>query len=92
MKRHRLLLSTIRELVVFCLHIVNTGLINKISCFRGYVLQQSDSLDTFGAPVWHTTLTLLFVWTITAFILIKGVKSLGKVGFNLTHHFFKSIR
>lgn len=48
----------------------------------------SEGLDAFGLPNWRLVLCLALVWFIVFLILIKGVKSAGKVsGAVVVKHF-----
>ena len=48
--------------------------------FSNNVLQLSSGIDEPGKIVWQLALCLLLAWLIVFLALIKGIKSLGKVG------------
>lgn len=52
--------------------------------FYREVLRMSDGLEEPGTPVWELTLCLLLSWIICFFVLIAGVRSLGKVMYVVT--------
>ena len=43
-------------------------------------LQISSGVDDLGEPLWYIVLCLLAAWTVVFLALLKGVKSIGKVG------------
>ena len=47
--------------------------------YRYHVLQESDSIDDFGTIQWHLALTLFIAWVVVFLVLLKGIKTLGKV-------------
>ncbi|XP_067650919.1 sodium- and chloride-dependent glycine transporter 1-like [Haliotis asinina] len=47
--------------------------------FLNYVLKMSDGLENMGALNWRLSLCLLLAWFVVFGVLIKGIKSLGKV-------------
>lgn len=47
--------------------------------YRYHVLQQTDSIDDFGTIQWHLALTLFIAWVVVFLVLLKGIKTLGKV-------------
>ncbi|XP_036347528.1 sodium-dependent nutrient amino acid transporter 1-like [Rhagoletis pomonella] len=52
--------------------------------FSKTVLRELEDIsDGIGVPSWRLTLTLLFAWIVTYFIIIKGIRSLGKVAYFL---------
>ncbi|XP_054087621.1 sodium-dependent nutrient amino acid transporter 1 isoform X2 [Zeugodacus cucurbitae] len=52
--------------------------------FSKTVLRElEDITDGIGIPSWQLTLTLLLSWIVTYLILIKGMRSLGKVAYFL---------
>lgn len=59
-------LYTLWLLICFCSH-------------RFHVLEQSDSIDNIGGVSWRLALCLLFAWLIVFVVLLRGIKSLGKV-------------
>ena len=49
------------------------------------MLKLTSSPDELGTLQWELALCLLMAWSITFLSLIKGVKSVGKVGFCLSN-------
>ncbi|XP_077984247.1 sodium- and chloride-dependent glycine transporter 1-like [Glandiceps talaboti] len=49
--------------------------------FNFYVLKISSGIEETGALRWHLTLCLLLAWIVTALVLMKGVKSIGKAAY-----------
>lgn len=49
--------------------------------YRFKVLAQTDSIDDFGTIQWHLALSLFVAWLIVFLVLLKGIKSLGKVSY-----------
>ncbi|XP_076471518.1 sodium- and chloride-dependent glycine transporter 1-like isoform X2 [Babylonia areolata] len=47
--------------------------------YKRYVLEQSDSIDSFGTLNWKLAVCLFISWAIVGVSLMKGVQSLGKV-------------
>lgn len=47
--------------------------------YRFHVLQQTDSIDDFGTIQWHLALSLFIAWIVVFAVLLKGIKTLGKV-------------
>lgn len=47
--------------------------------YRFNVLSQNDSIDEFGTIQWHLALSLFIAWLLVFLVLMKGIKSLGKV-------------
>ncbi|XP_029721155.2 sodium-dependent nutrient amino acid transporter 1 isoform X2 [Aedes albopictus] len=64
------------------------GVVKRISSselyFKRVVLKEIDSIDDgIGLPDWQLTLFLCLSWSIVLLILIKGVRSAGKVSYFL---------
>ena len=53
-------------------------------------LQISSGIDEMGAPLWYIVLCLLAAWTVAFLALIKGVRSIGKVGSSAAREIFLS--
>ncbi|KXJ72615.1 hypothetical protein RP20_CCG017552 [Aedes albopictus] len=52
--------------------------------FLNIVLKEKDSIDDgIGAPDWKLTLWLLLAWVVIFLVLVRGVKSSGKVAYFL---------
>ncbi|XP_064611059.1 sodium- and chloride-dependent glycine transporter 1-like isoform X2 [Liolophura sinensis] len=47
--------------------------------FTRYVLDQSPTIDEIGTPRWQLVLCLMLAWTVVFVVLVRGIKSLGKV-------------
>ncbi|KAL5007638.1 hypothetical protein ScPMuIL_016444 [Solemya velum] len=47
--------------------------------YKFHVLEQSDSIDNIGGVSWRLALCLLFSWSVVFIVLLRGIKSLGKV-------------
>lgn len=52
---------------------------------RNYILEKTDTMDTFGGFNSKVVIALLLAWIMTALVLVKGVKMIGKIsGFTAT--------
>ncbi|XP_048253632.1 sodium- and chloride-dependent glycine transporter 1-like isoform X1 [Haliotis rufescens] len=57
----------------------NTTISASEDYFLNYVLKMSDGLENMGGLNWRLSLCLLLAWFVVFGVLIKGIKSLGKV-------------
>lgn len=58
---------------------VNMTITPSEDFFINFVLKQSSGIDEVGEFQWKIVLYLLLAWTVVFFVLIKGIKTLGKV-------------
>lgn len=58
-------------------------LIQPIIFSREVIKQKDDITDGLGLPDWQLTLWLLLAWAVVFFVIIKGIKSSGKVSYFL---------
>lgn len=63
--------------MVFAFHVSYN--MSLLAPYSRYVLDQSTSIDEMGAPRWQLVLCLMLAWTVVFIVLIRGIKSLGKV-------------
>lgn len=47
------------------------------------IKQKDDISDGLGYPDWQLTLWLLLAWIVVYFVIIKGIKSSGKISYFL---------
>jgi solute carrier family 6 (neurotransmitter transporter, glycine) member 5/9 len=50
---------------------------------REIIKEKDDISDGLGSPDWELTLWLLLVWAVVYLVIVKGVKSSGKVSYFL---------
>jgi solute carrier family 6 (neurotransmitter transporter, glycine) member 5/9 len=50
---------------------------------REVIKQKDDITDGLGFPDWQLTLWLLFAWIAVYLVIVKGVKSSGKISYFL---------
>lgn len=50
---------------------------------REVIKQKDDISDSLGFPDWQLTLWLLFAWVCVYLVIVKGVKSSGKISYFL---------
>lgn len=60
-------------------------ILNKIFflCRNVVISELNDISDGIGAPGWKLTLYLLLAWTVVFLVIIRGVKSSGKIAYFL---------
>jgi solute carrier family 6 amino acid transporter-like protein 5/7/9/14 len=58
-------------------------LIQPIISSREVIKQKDDITDGLGLPDWQLTLWLLLAWAVVFFVIIKGIKSSGKISYFL---------